>query len=215
VCVDKHIVWFGQPISLWYKVWLVKLTSIFDKNEVPEGHSGLCAYEKEVSERNVGVFPHRNSTAVIILSLEAWHRRTKTWVNSILSVRSFADWWGHIVPLHERGSLMVVRTCILDCQRNPNTGQESHSPGDSWNVSAYLQRWHLSSSLKNIYFINSDGRGQGNRERWQGTEHVHGRLRNLSWEPSLCMEFPFGEGSQARAWYKTKLIFTHYRNCWV
>lgn len=53
------------------------MASISDKNEVPEGHSGLCAYEKEASEGSLGVLPHRNSAAVIILSLEAWHWRMK------------------------------------------------------------------------------------------------------------------------------------------
>lgn len=56
-------------------MWLVTWTSIFDKNEVPAGRSGSCAFEKEVSERSVGVLPFRNSTAGVILSLEAGHRR--------------------------------------------------------------------------------------------------------------------------------------------
>lgn len=58
--VDKSL---GCSISLCYKVCVVRLASIFDKNEVLESHSGSCAYEKEVSERSFGVLPCRNSTA--------------------------------------------------------------------------------------------------------------------------------------------------------
>lgn len=62
-------------------MWLVKLTSISDKNEVLEGHSGLNASEKEASEGSSGLPWHRNSTAVIILSLEAWRWRVKVRVS--------------------------------------------------------------------------------------------------------------------------------------
>lgn len=52
---------------------LVEWACMFDKNEVVEDRSGFCAYEKEVLERSFGVFPHGNSAAIIILSLETWH----------------------------------------------------------------------------------------------------------------------------------------------
>lgn len=59
----------------------------------------------------------------------------------------------------------VVRTCRLEGQRNPNTGQESHSPGDSGSMSALLGMGCLGSSLKNIGFYK-----QTRTERVTGTE---------------------------------------------